>query len=608
MSEDRNSGNTTDYTNVTFDEIRSDLVNRAKTKYPDTYRDFSESSFGALMFDLMSMMGEQLNFYAHFVANECHVNTARGQDSLDQLAMNDGWILGAQPVIYGFIDILAAYPIDALGNPDPDAAFEIEAESLFTGAEGQIAELCESAYFHPNTMEIQTSQYSVDGSTSAMKLGKVTKLAKLGKRRSFSVTVGKQETPHFSKILIADQSFSEIISCIDARGEEYYQVPNLLIDTIEVEAKPRSAQEYSQGMSTYTTRQVPRRFQIIKENGKFYMLFGKGSENQLTVGQSNSDIPAEPTAGVIQSRGNLSSEEVDTIPEMFSDSESFGIAPQDTVLTITYRSNDGVNVGAAAGTINTVSSAIVEFDKNTLTDDVMSEIKNSITCNNPEPFTGHVSYGSTQEIAQILRASRGSQGRAVTFRDLKAQIYRMPTKYGKVKKVNVTQNLNGLRKKINIYLASESSDGSLAPAGDALRSNVRTYLNRVKMIHDQYDIFDAQILNLGIELDLKLSRMADRNTALSVIKEKLFEKIQLDPPTIGDSFSIGRIIRKLNEITSPKIDNVSKIKIVVKNGEGYSDTFWDIPGNMLPDGSEIYLPENYIWEIKNIQDITGKIF
>ena len=131
MSEDRNSGNTTDYTNVTFDEIRSDLVNRAKTKYPDTYRDFSESSFGALMFDLMSMMGEQLNFYAHFVANECHVNTARGQDSLDQLAMNDGWILGAQPVIYGFIDILAAYPIDALGNPDPDAAFEIEAESLF---------------------------------------------------------------------------------------------------------------------------------------------------------------------------------------------------------------------------------------------------------------------------------------------------------------------------------------------------------------------------------------------------------------------------------------------------------------------------------------------
>ena len=128
------------------------------------------------------------------------------------------------------------------------------------------------------------------------------------------------------------------------------------------------------------------------------------------------------------------------------------------------------------------------------------------------------------------------------------------------------------------------------------------------MIHDQYDIFDAKILNLGIELDLKLSRMADRNTALSVIKEKLFEKIQLDPPTIGSSFSVGRIIRKLNEITSPKIDNISKIKIVVKNGEGYSDTFWDIPGNMLPDGSEIYLPENYIWEIKNIQDITGKIF
>ena len=37
------------YTNRDFDSIREDLVQYAKRYYPDTFKDFSEASFGSLM-------------------------------------------------------------------------------------------------------------------------------------------------------------------------------------------------------------------------------------------------------------------------------------------------------------------------------------------------------------------------------------------------------------------------------------------------------------------------------------------------------------------------------------------------------------------------------
>ena len=57
----------------------------------------------------------------------------------------------------------------------------------------------------------------------------------------------------------------------------------------------------------------------------------------------------------------------------------------------------------------------------------------------------------------------------------------------------------------------------------------------------------------------------------------------------------------------PIINRVSKVKVIVKNGENYSDTRYDIPANVSPDGGLIYIPENFIWEIKNKTDITGRI-
>ena len=51
------------YTSRDFDSIKRDLVEYAKRYYPDTLRDFSENSFGSLLIDSISYVGDILSFY-----------------------------------------------------------------------------------------------------------------------------------------------------------------------------------------------------------------------------------------------------------------------------------------------------------------------------------------------------------------------------------------------------------------------------------------------------------------------------------------------------------------------------------------------------------------
>ena len=50
------------YTSRDFESIRDDLINHAKRYYPDSFRDFNEASFGAMMVDAGSYVGDILSF------------------------------------------------------------------------------------------------------------------------------------------------------------------------------------------------------------------------------------------------------------------------------------------------------------------------------------------------------------------------------------------------------------------------------------------------------------------------------------------------------------------------------------------------------------------
>jgi hypothetical protein len=58
-----------DYTSADFDKIKRDLVNYAKKYYPNTYKDFNEASFGSLMTDLVSYVGESVGRSGRYICS-----------------------------------------------------------------------------------------------------------------------------------------------------------------------------------------------------------------------------------------------------------------------------------------------------------------------------------------------------------------------------------------------------------------------------------------------------------------------------------------------------------------------------------------------------------
>jgi len=102
-----------------------------------------------------------------------------------------------------------------------------------------------------------------------------------------------------------------------------------------------------------------------------------------------------------------------------------------------------------------------------------------------------------------------------------------------------------------------------------------------------------------------LNKGSNKATAMSEIRRKLFSELTLVAPQIGEAFSIGEVERVLNSLSL--VNRVNSVKIVSKDGVGYSDVRYSIQSNVSPDGGLVYLPENFIWELKKEKDITGKI-
>ena len=51
------------YLNKDFSSLKSSLIEYAKTHFPDSYRDFNESSPGMMLIEMAAYVGDVLSFY-----------------------------------------------------------------------------------------------------------------------------------------------------------------------------------------------------------------------------------------------------------------------------------------------------------------------------------------------------------------------------------------------------------------------------------------------------------------------------------------------------------------------------------------------------------------
>lgn len=583
------------YTARDFESIKDSLVEYAKRYYPDTYKDFNEASFGSLMLDTVSYIGDILSFYVDYQANESFLDTALEYKNIVKLAKQLGFKYPGSPSAHGEVALYALIPANSTGTgPDEDYYPVLKRGSGFSSTAGTKYMLTEDVDFsNPDNEIVVAKSNSTTGTPTYYAVKAFGKIIS-GEIKSELVEVGSYTK--FKQIELADaEDISEILEVIDSSGQEYFQVDYLSQDVIYKEfTNPTVAdQQYAPKIIKPVT--VPRRFVFEREPARAYLQFGYGSESDLS-----SDQIVDPTNILLEMTGKDYITDSSFDPYNLISSDKFGVVPTDTTLEIIYRTNNSDSTNAPVGAITNVVDGTFRFNNVfNLDSSKVSDVRSSLEVINETPIVGDTDYIDSENIKTRAVGAFYSQNRAVTTQDYKTLCYSMDSRYGSIKRCNLITDQDSFKRNLNLYVISEDAAGKLITTNKSIKDNLKTWLNNYKMISDTIDILDARVINLGIDFSVTSELNSNKGEVLqkciAALKE-YFNKCA----DIGEHFYITKIYSILNNV--PGVVDTTSVKIKRMTGDNYSSVYYDIKNNRSADGKSILIPKNVIYEIKYMND------
>ena len=403
----------------------------------------------------------------------------------------------------------------------------------------------------------------------------------------------------FKRVRVGGDDIVEIIDVVDSDGNRYYEVDNLSQEVVFEETTNRNAT--ADGVrSILKPFSAARRFVVEQDDTGTYLQFGFGSES------SDEDELVDPAKVAIQMHGKSYVSNLRFDPSKLVGTTKLGISPSGTTLTIILKSNDANSANAAVNTITNILNSRFKFPNEiALIPSKKNSVITSLEITNEEPIVGSTEQITTEELKQRAKGYYASQSRAVTRQDYESMIYNMPNKFGIIKRVSVINDPSATNRRAAIYVISENENGKLTTASSSLKSNMRNWISQYKAMNDVVDIFDAKIVNFGIDYKVVLdTRFKDVNIigkCNAAIKENFSNQLY-----IGEPIYITRLYSILSKVEG--VADVKTVNVVHKRGVIYSSTNIDFDEAMSSDGTYIMTPKNAIMELKfPNRDIKGTL-
>jgi archaellin len=589
------------YTSRDFDSIKADLIEHAKRYYENTYKDFNEASFGSLMLDTVAYVGDIMSFYVDYQANESFLDTASEFNNIIKIGRQVGYKFSNSVSSTGIASFYISIPASS-GNPNMDYAPILKKNSIFGTNNGGRFILTEDVRFDNPSNEIRVLE--TDPATGEPIFFGIKAYGPVISGIVQTETIPIGEFTRFPSFTLGQSDIVEIISVFDLEGNEYYEVDYLSQNVIYKSITNRNATEATLAKEILKPFIVPRRFVVDRNYRTTTLQFGASSN--VTIPDNYSMI-TEPTNAILNLHGKeyISSDSFD--PTRLINSDKFGIAPSQTSLIVTYRFNNtstGVNFGV--DTLTNVVDPIFEFsNEQNLFGTLIQTVKSSLELNNETALLGDITVLNSEELKRRISNSFASQNRAVTERDYRSLVYSMPTKFGSVKRINVIKDQNSIRRNLNLYVLCEEGNGYLTSPNQSVKDNVKTWLERHKMINDSIDILDGKVVNYSI----RFTAIGDNNRSKYDILTDAISQLKIDlqmVPDFGEPFMITNIYNSLKKVNG--LLDVISVKIEEKVGNPYSNASFNFKENTSPDGRYINVPDNVVMELKfPDSDIKGTI-
>ena len=421
-----------------------------------------------------------------------------------------------------------------------------------------------------------------------------------GRLQVQQISVGDYE--RYPKFRIDSPNVTEILSVFDSEGNEYYEVENLAQNVIYKQILNLTSGDKNEAPFLLKPVSVPRRYTVEHNYGQTFIQFGHGNDSS---NNKNDIIDTRKIALDMHGKDYITDKSFD--PTKLLSTDKMGIAPSNTTLTVTFRTNSAANVNASINSLREIKSQRFAFSNPTvLSSTEIETVTNSLEFINEMPITGGTYTTSIDDIKMHAYGSFSAQNRAVTAQDYLTLCYMMPAQFGSVVKAEVMRDDNSFKRNLNIYVLTHNREGFYTIAPQSIKNNLKAWISRYKMINDTIDILDAKVVNIGIEFTAIAEAGFNKNEVLQLAVQKIAKEFNSNAFSIGESLRVSEIYRILKNVDS--ILDVTEVRFVKKSGSAYSGISYDMLENSSPDGRLIMAPKDGIFEIKfPSSDITGTI-
>ena len=601
------------YINKSFNDIRSQLINFSQTYFPNTYTDFSPSSPGVMFMEQAAYVSDVLSFYLDKQIQETYLQYARQNDNLYDLA----YMFSYKPKVTGLatvdLDFYQQVPSKTVGSetvPDFSYALYIDSNTSSTSANGASFVISEPIDFtvsnsiDPTTISIA----QVNSNEPEYYLLKKSRKGTSGTITSALFTMGAYQ--EFPTIELNVPNLGGIIDIVDSDGNIWYEVDYLAQDLVYDSIKntnindPNNYANSNDAPYLLKTKSVNRRFttRFLNEN-TLQIQFGAG--RPLEMDEEVTPNPDNVGIGLPFGQNKLTTA---YSPTNFIFTNTYGIAPSNTGLTVRYLTGGGTASNIDANQINNLTTTNTSFINPNLNTSLANFVFNSLAVNNPQAASGGADGDSIEEIRQNSLSNYNTQLRNVTADDYLIRALSMPPSYGTIARAHTQKPLaNDPNTTLDLYVLSFDSNKKLVNGSNTLKRNLQAYINQYRMIGDTVNIKDAFVINIGCDFDIVT--LPNFNNS-----EVLFNCIS----AVTEFFNVNRwqinqpiILRDISVILDriPGIQTVSNIHISNKAGtfSGYSQYAYSVSG--ATQGGIIYPSiDPSIFEVKYPSaDIKGRV-
>jgi hypothetical protein len=659
-----NQGRDIKYLNKDFAAFRENLIEYSKTYFPKTYSDFNESSPGMMFIEMSAYIGDVLGYYIDDTLKESLMLYAEDKENILALAQYLGYrpkVTSPALVRLSVYQLVPATGTGAGNRPDPNYFLRIkEGMVVETNTGGVLFRTTELLDFSVEDEREITIYRNNESGEPIFYLVKKYVNAISAELKTIEQTFGTAE--EFSKIDIADTNVIEIYDVRDDNGNKWYEVPYLAQEMVFVDYP---VTEQTDKDLIQFKDSVPNILKLIKTSRRFVTKVNADNTTSLIFGGGNSTSADEQLIPNFKNVGLGLNSSIDNLgasfdPANFLKTRSYGQAPANTRLTISYLVGGGIIANTPKGEITRIQN--ISFDEDSVSFGpnelpLYRQAKASIAVENETPATGARGTETIDEIRENALATFGSQNRAVTRKDYQVRALSLPPKYGGVakaycapdgeldnnspasilanpdtlseftdivttlagksemeikdtvnkflvgKKNNINEKNNPFA--INLYILGYDQNKYLTPLNRAVKENLKTYMNEYRMLTDGVNLLDGFIINIGVDFEIRVYGGYNKREVLVKCIDSITEYFNIDNWTFNMAINISELELLIAGIEG--VQSVPKCEIVNKCLGQYSDNSYNI--SEATKGKMVYPSlDPSIFELKYpAKDIRGRV-